>query len=78
MKRIFTSFLMLLAMIIVSTVSFAQNGGGNYAASGLQDGNRMMNMHSKVFTGNVQPTLKSGSDITAKNKRIKTASGALW
>ena len=78
MKRIFTSFLMLLAMIIVSTVSFAQNGGGNYAASGLQDGNRMMNMHSKVFTGNVQPTLKSGSDITAKNKRIKTASGDLW
>ncbi|MBQ1761247.1 MAG: hypothetical protein IIZ94_16375, partial [Prevotella sp.] len=78
MKRIFTSFLMLLAMIIVSTVSFAQNDGGNYAASGLQDGNRMMNMHSKVFTGNVQPTLKSGSDITAKNKRIKTASGDLW
>ena len=78
MKRIFTSFLMLLAMIIVSTVSFAQNGGGNYAASGLQDGNRMINMHSKVFTGNVQPTLKSGSDIMAKNKRIKTASGDLW
>ena len=78
MKRIFKCFLMSLTMIIMSTVSFAQNGGDIFAVSGLQDGNRMMNMHSKVFTDKVQATLKSGSDIQTKNKRIKTASGDLW